>query len=251
MVKMQVAAVIPARYASSRFPGKPLALIAGRPMIQWVYERAVQAQMVDQVLVATDDERILAAVKTFGGQAVMTSPKHRNGSERVAEVAAGLKVRIVVNVQGDEPLIEPAMIDQALAPLLGDESLLVSTLKSPISTAEELLDPNLVKVVTDKEGFALFFSRAPIPYQRRLWRDKVTPTANHYKHIGLYAYQREFLLKLCRLPPTPLEQAEQLEQLRIMENGYRIKVIETEYSCLGVDTPEDISKIEQLLLEKE
>ncbi len=219
---MRVVAIIPARYASSRFPGKPLARIAGKPMIQWVYERTLQAQSVDQVFVATDDERIMAAVKVFGGQAVLTSPEHRNGSERVAEVAADLDAQIVVNVQGDEPLIEPVMIDEAVAPLLDNEEVLIGTLKSSINTVGELLDPNVVKVVTDEEDFALLFSRSPIPYQRQLWQEEAIPTTNHYKHIGLYVYQREFLLKLCNLLPTPLEQAEQLEQLRVMEHGYKI-----------------------------
>ncbi len=247
---MRAAAVIPARYASTRFPGKPLALIAGKPMIQWVYERTGQAGLVDEVIVATDDERILLVVESFGGKAVLTSAEHSNGSERVAEVAAALSARVIINVQGDEPLIEPAMIDQALAPLLEDESILAGTLMSPIKKAEELINPNIVKVVTDNNGFALYFSRSPIPCQRDLWKEAVVATENHYKHIGLYAYQREFLLRLCRLSPSLLEQAEQLEQLRILQNGYRIKVIETQYSCLGVDTPEDIKKIETLLNRK-
>ncbi|MBI5787800.1 MAG: 3-deoxy-manno-octulosonate cytidylyltransferase [Candidatus Schekmanbacteria bacterium] len=244
---MKAVAIIPARYASSRFPGKPLAIIAGRPMIQWVYERTQKAGLLDETIVATDDERILKAVQDFGGKAVMTSPAYRNGSERIAEVAAGLDAQVIVNVQGDEPAIEPAMIDQAIAPLLKDKNIPVSTLKTPIENAAELISPHVVKVVTDNQGYALYFSRSPIPYQRERWKDQIAPAGNHYKHIGLYAYRRDFLLQFCRMQPTLLEQAEELEQLRVLENGYKIKVIETRYKSLGVDTPEDIIKVEYIL----
>ena len=234
---MSVCAIIPARYASTRFPGKPLADICGKPMIQHVYERTLQAGSVGRVIVATDDERIRAVVAGFGGEVALTRADHPSGTDRLAEVAATLDADLVVNVQGDEPLIDPVMIDQAVRPLQQDASVVMGTLKSRIVDAADYANPNVVKVVTDVSGFALYFSRAPIPYQR----DDVP--APLFKHVGLYVYRRDFLLKYPRLPETPLEQAEKLEQLRALEHGYRIFVAETDRQSIGVDVPEDLQKV--------
>jgi 3-deoxy-manno-octulosonate cytidylyltransferase (CMP-KDO synthetase) len=202
-------------------------------MIEHVYYRAAASQIVRAVMVATDDERIRRAVEAFGGAAVMTRATHRSGTERLAEVAAGLDCEIVVNVQGDEPLLEPGMIDEVVAPLAADATLMMTTLRRPIADAGELANPNVVKVVASPEDFALYFSRAPL--------------ASGERHIGLYAYRREFLLTLAALPPTRLEQAESLEQLRALEHGYRIKVPETAYESVGVDTPDDLERVRRLL----
>ena len=254
----QVVAIIPARYASSRFPGKPLVDIAGKPMIQWVYERTRLASGVGRVLVATDDARIHQAVVNFGGEAMMTSPAHPTGTDRLAEVAAGLDAWLIVNVQGDEPLIEPAAIDAAIAPFADDPTLVMSTLRCPIPTLDELFDISITKVVVDVHDFALYFSKAPIPYHRDEWGPVTSmvprlrlsggtaPTLG-WRHIGLYVYRRTFLLELARLPQTPLERLEQLEQLRALEQGYRIKVVPTPYLSIGVDTPEDLAKVRHVL----
>jgi 3-deoxy-manno-octulosonate cytidylyltransferase (CMP-KDO synthetase) len=249
---VQITVIIPARYASSRFPGKPLADIHGKTMIQRVYERASQSERVDRVIVATDDERIAAAVSAFGGELCMTSPNHETGTDRLAEVAAGLTSDLIVNVQGDEPLIDPAMIDQAVAPLVDDASIDMGTLMVPITSAEEFMSPNVVKVVTDQRGSALYFSRAPIPCVRDCedLRDDFSRQRAH-KHIGLYVYRREFLLKYPQLMATPLEAMEKLEQLRALEHGYRIHVVETGSPSQGVDTPEDLEKVRQIVAELE
>lgn len=233
---MKVTGIIPARYNSTRFAGKPLVDIAGKPMIQHVYERAVQAAVLDDVLVATDDERIYTRVEEFGGKAVMTSPDHATGTDRLAEAAAGLDSDLIVNIQGDEPLLAPESIEQAVLPLLKDTSVVMGTLKCRIDDTREISDPNVVKVVTDQNGYALYFSRSPIPYPR-----EGEPV--YYKHIGLYVYRKDFLLRFASLPPTPLEQLEKLEQLRALENGYRIKVVETDHPAIGVDTPADLEKV--------
>lgn len=246
---MGVTVVIPARYASTRFPGKPLADLCGKPMIQWVYERSEACELVDRAIVATDDTRISLAVKAFGGDVVMTRSDHATGTDRLAEVAADLDDDLVVNVQGDEPLIDPAMIQAAVAPLLADSSIPMGTLKTPLTSLEEYQNPNVVKVVTDLEGFALYFSRAPIPYPRdfsqdldQRWNELATA-----KHVGLYVYRREFLLNYPRLRVTPLESQENLEQLRALEHGYRIRVAETGLVGQGVDTPEDLERVRALL----
>lgn len=242
-----IVAVIPARYGSTRFPGKALAMIKGRPMIQWVYERTAKAASLDRVLVATDDQRIADAVLAFGGECVMTSSAHSTGTDRIAEVAASLDCDLIVNVQGDEPLIEPAMIDDAVAPLRHDPGIVMGTLCGRIDIAEEAFDPNIVKVVLDRDGFALYFSRAPIPWDRDRWSGlDVGARPLHdrfYKHIGLYVYRRAFLLNYAALGPTPLESIEKLEQLRALETGHRIKVVETSHRSIGVDTPHDLQKI--------
>ena len=247
---MTVLAVIPARYASSRFPGKALALIAGKPMIQHVYERVRQARTVTRAVVATDDERILAAVKEFNGHAAMTRLDHRTGTDRVAEVAAQIEAEIYVNVQGDEPLIEPGAIDAAVEALQESsesaeaEFPAVATLCCAIRDPREIMDPNIVKVVFDFQGDALYFSRAPIPWLRE---EKAPVGAQHWKHLGLYVFRRDVLLEFPTLPPGELEKLEQLEQLRLLENGYKIRVVETEYDSVSVDTPEDLPRVEQLL----
>jgi 3-deoxy-manno-octulosonate cytidylyltransferase (CMP-KDO synthetase) len=244
----KIVAIIPARYGSTRFPGKALALIGGKPMIQWVYERARQSRMISRVVVATDDERIRKTVGDFGGEAVMTSAKHETGTDRVAEAARDLECGLIVNVQGDEPLIHPEMIDQAIAPLAADPVIPMGTLCRRIEDPREAADPNVVKVVSDRHGFALYFSRAPIPWDRDHWAWMNPPggLALHgpvYKHIGLYVYRREFLLSFASLPQTALERVEKLEQLRALEYGHKIRVVQTEHESFGVDIPDDLSKI--------
>jgi len=250
--------IIPARYGSTRFPGKPLADLSGKPLIQHVVERAMGAKLLTEVLVATDDERILRAVETFGGKAYITSRDHPSGTDRVAEVARCLRSPLVVNIQGDEPLIAPEMIDQAIGPFLKDKGLQMGTLCKMMEDPVEVSNPHTVKVVFDREGYALYFSRLPIPYHTvqgsRFTVQGKEPSAishqpfNYYKHIGLYVYRREFLLKLTGLPQTPLERAERLEQLRALEHGFRIKVVETEYDSIGVDTPEDLERVRKLMV---
>lgn len=230
---LQIVAVIPARYHSSRFPGKALADIAGRPMVEHVCRRAAAARGIDAVVVATDDERIASTVERFGGIARMTAASHRTGTDRVAEVARDLDCEIVVNVQGDEPLIESRMIEEAVEALAADPTAQMSTLRRLIDDEAECRNPNVVKVVVDIHDRALYFSRAPIP---------VGP-GPVYKHVGLYAYRRPFLLTLTTLPQTPLERAESLEQLRVLEHGFRIRAVETHHDSIGVDTPEDLERV--------
>ena len=232
--------VIPARYASSRFPGKALAQIAGRTMIEHVYRRATESARVSAVLVATDDRRVADAVQAFGGEVRMTRAAHRSGTERLAEVAESLTCDLVVNVQGDEPLIDPRMIDEAIAPLAADATLPMGTLRRAITDPAELASPHVVKVVVDCHDRALYFSRATIPARRE---PGAATFARTFKHIGLYVYRREFLLTLAALPPTPLEQAELLEQLRALEHGYRVVAVETTFDSIGVDTPDDLERV--------
>lgn len=249
---MNITAIIPARYASSRLPGKPLLELAGKPMILHVIERARMVKAINQVIVATDDERIFQVVMQAGAEVRMTSPAHQTGTDRLAEVAAQLNAEIVVNVQGDEPFIEPATIEAALQPLLDDDSVMMATTCEPILSAEDLLNPNVVKVVMDRAGFALYFSRQPIPFLRaEVLAHKTLQAAieadqellhRFAKHTGLYVYRREFLLTYAQLPPTPLEQSEALEQLRALEHGYRIRVVRTAHRSMGIDTPEDLEK---------
>ena len=244
---MNIIAVIPARYASTRFPGKALAEIVGKPMIQHVYERTVQAKLVNNVIVATDDERIYQVVTSFGGVCRMTRLDHETGTDRLAEVAEGLDADIIVNVQGDEPLIVPDMIDQAIQPFLGEPSLKMGTLKTRIRCLHDFLSPNVVKVVTDKEENALYFSRSPLPFFRDKWQDLKDDSFSSgkllcYKHVGLYVYRRDFLLEFAAMSPTFLEISEKLEQLRALENGVLIRVVGTEFESIGVDTPDDLAK---------
>jgi 3-deoxy-manno-octulosonate cytidylyltransferase (CMP-KDO synthetase) len=243
----KVVVVIPARYGATRLPGKPLVLLAGKPMIQRVYERAKLAKRADQVIVATDDERILKAVEGFGGEARITRADHRTGTERVAEVAAHVAGDVFVNVQGDEPLLDPSAVDMVVSSLLEEPQASISTVATPVKTPGDIMDPNVVKTVLDFDGNALYFSRAPIPWVR--------DTANkiqvrHLKHLGLYVFQREALLEYPTLPQGELERIEQLEQLRWMENGWKIRVAEVEHDAVSVDVPEDVERVEKLLREQ-
>lgn len=247
---MEVVALIPARYGSTRFPGKPLALLRGKPMIQHVYEQTCQVQGLNRVLVATDDERIAQAVQIVGGEVVMTRADHPTGTDRLAEVAQGLQADIIVNVQGDLPFFPPAMVEDAVAALTHAPTAAMATVKTPIQTDDEWHNPNVVKVVTDHEGYALYFSRSPIPFCRepQATRLGVAPTLIlGYRHIGLYVYRRDFLLTFTTLPATPLEEAEKLEQLRALEWGYKIRVTETERPTVEVDTPQDLRRAEEML----
>ncbi|EGO62931.1 3-deoxy-manno-octulosonate cytidylyltransferase [Acetonema longum] len=239
---MKILCVIPARYASTRLPGKPLADIAGKPMIRHVYERVSLAKRPDRVLVATDHSLVLQAVEQFGGQVMLTSPAHPTGTDRLAEVAVSFPdFDVVINVQGDEPLIEPSVIDNLAAAFDRDPDLLMATLKTRLAESEYQV-PSVVKVVTDLNGYALYFSRSLVPYPRA-----ASGNTTWYKHIGIYAYRRDFLLRYASFSATPLEQAESLEQLRALEHGYRIKVLETDFQSVGVDTPEDLAKVNALL----
>jgi len=240
----RVVVIIPARYESTRLPGKPLADLHGQPMIQRVYERAQRARGVARVLIATDDERIRTAVRAFGGDVVMTERAHRTGTDRIAEVAAALEADVVVNVQGDLPLLDPAFVDAVVTPLRADAGLPMATIKTAIAERAELDNPNVVKVVTDRDGYALCFSRSPLPHHRD---GAAAGAVLGHKHIGLYGYRRDFLLSFARLAPTPLEQAEQLEQLRALEWGFRIKVAEVAAASIEVDTPRDLERARQEL----
>ena len=226
--------VIPARYEAQRFPGKILASETGKPLIQHVHEAASRARCADRIIVATDDQRIADAVATFGGEAVMTRADHPNGTSRIAEVAAALNTNIIVNVQGDEPELDPDSIDRAVDALRRHDDCVMATLAAPLHDEQDIANPNVVKVVMDQAGRALYFSRAPIPHVR----EKNEDSAATCKHVGLYVYRRPFLETYVNLAPTPLETAERLEQLRVLEHGYRIAVAETDNNAPGIDTPE-------------
>ena len=238
---MRIVGVIPARLAATRLPNKPLVDIGGKTMIERVWDQAKKATRLSELIVATPDEAIKDAVEAFGGVAAMTSDQHRSGTDRLAEVARRLEADIFVNIQGDEPLIDPATIDLSVEPLLTDETASMSSLMCPCPL-EELDNPACVKVVTDLQGRALYFSRARIPYRR--YPDSGVEVM---QHIGLYAYRREFLLKFAQLPPSPLEQMEALEQLRALEHGYRIAMVRVERAPLSVDTEEDLERVRMLL----
>jgi 3-deoxy-manno-octulosonate cytidylyltransferase (CMP-KDO synthetase) len=252
---MAVVAIIPARFGSTRLPGKPLANIGGKPMIQHVYESTSKARVLDRVLVATDDRRIEAAVKAFGGEVMMTSPVHASGTDRLAEVARKIKADWLVNVQGDLPFIHAATITRAVQPMRRNRTIPMGTVCTAIYDEAEWHNPNIVKVLMDRQGFALYFTRSSIPYvrnsgidpsgrksfartKRRLWG---------FRHLGLYVYRRDFLLKFARMRPTALERIESLEQLRALENGYRIYVAEVDERSVEVDTPEDLKRAESYL----
>lgn len=244
MSDVKVVVVIPARYGSTRLPGKPLVSLAGRPMIRYVYERARQAQTVARVIVATDDQRIVDAVQEFGGEAVITRADHRTGTERVAEVAAREEGDVFVNVQGDEPLIDPVSIDTAVGALMEEPAAQIATVATPVRYAGDIMDLNVVKVVLDFDGNALYFSRAPIPWVRDT-QSKVH--VKYWKHLGLYVFQRDALLEYPTLPLGELERVEQLEQLRWMENGWKIRVAEVAHDAVSVDVPEDVARVERLM----
>jgi len=240
---LSIVAIIPARYASTRLPGKALVDLDGRPMIEHVYRRVSASKILSDVIVATDDLRIATRVNDFGGKVRLTKATHETGTDRLAEVAASLDCDVVVNVQGDEPLIDPRAVDELVAPFVSDRSLQMTTLFRRIQDAAELNNPNITKVVIDRGGFALYFSRAPIPYVR----DPRGGWPPLYRHIGLYAYRRSALLVLASLEPTPLERAEALEQLRALEHGIRIKAVETRHESFEVNTPEDLEQVRRLL----
>jgi 3-deoxy-manno-octulosonate cytidylyltransferase (CMP-KDO synthetase) len=233
----EAAGIIPARYGATRFPGKPLAMIAGKPLIQRVYERARKAKYLRQLIVATDDARIFSASRAFGADVRMTSPDHRSGTERVAEVAEGLDTPIIINIQGDEPLLQGQMIDD-LVQVLQDDAIGMATLATKVTDMDRIHDQDIVKVVADKNGDALYFSRSPLPFQ----------SADYFhQHIGIYGYQKEFLMKFHTLPVSRLEASEGLEQLRALENGYKIKIVPTHFQALSVDTPQDIIAVEKFI----
>ena len=247
MSKPSVVAVIPARYASTRLPGKPLVPLAGKPMVQHVYERTKLASTVNRVIVATDDQRIIDAVRAFGGEARMTRADHRTGTERIAEVAAHETGDVFVNVQGDEPLIDPAAIDTAVQALLEGEPAQIATVATPIRVTADIMDPNIVKTVLDFDENALYFSRAPIPWVRDT-QHKVH--VKYWKHLGLYVFQRDALLEYPTLPQGDLERIEQLEQLRWLENGWKIRVAEVEHDAVSVDVAEDVVRVEKRMEEE-
>jgi 3-deoxy-manno-octulosonate cytidylyltransferase (CMP-KDO synthetase) len=241
-VHRKILGVIPARYASTRFPGKSLANIDSRTMLEHVYERASMARYLGPIVIATDDRRIYDAARSFGARVKMTRADHVSGTDRVAEVASAFEdVDLVVNVQGDEPLIDPDAIDAAILPLLEEPAIPMGTLKKRIEDPREVSDPNVVKVVTDRFENAIYFSRSTIP------SGTASMDCVHFKHIGLYIYRRSFLLKYSDLPAGPLERSERLEQLRALENGFKIRVVETDYESLGVDTPEDLARVQELM----
>ena len=241
---MKSICVIPARYSSTRLPGKPLADICGKPMICRVWERASRARSVAEVIVATDDERILRAVEEHSGRAMMTRADHKTGTDRLAEVAEHFPdVEVVVNVQGDEPLIEPSLIDELVAQFVEDKDLQMATVATELTDAAEMNNPNNVKVVLDMNDNALYFSRSLIPYPRNVGKSPV------FKHIGIYAYRRQFLIDYAKMKSTPLEQAESLEQLRALENGFKIRVIKSSCQFIGVDTEEDLRLVNEIYRE--
>jgi len=229
--------IIPARYHSTRFPGKALAPILGKPLIQWVFEGARQARLLDRIIVATDDERISSAVREIGGEAVITSAGHESGTERISEAAMSVDASIIINIQGDEPLVNGSMLD-ALVSVLNDSSIMMATLMARVKDMSLHQESHIVKVVTDKAGYALYFSRSPLPCQA---------TDYFFQHIGIYGYQKDFLLNFHHLPQSRLAKIEQLEQLRVLENGIKIKTIEISPRTLSVDTPQDIIKVENFL----
>jgi 3-deoxy-manno-octulosonate cytidylyltransferase (CMP-KDO synthetase) len=244
-MKRDIVCIIPSRYESSRFPGKPLADLCGKPMIQHVYERVAQAKAVPYVAVATDDERIFAAVKKFGGNAIMTATTHRSGTDRIAEAVRSLQLSaaaIVVNIQGDQPIFEPMQVDEVILPLIDDPTIVMSTLIYKIILEEEITHPHAVKVVLDQHNFALYFSRSTIPYVRSR-----KMKADYYKHHGIYAYRRDFLDTFTKLPEGKLEKLEALEQLRALEYGYKIKVVITPYDSVEVDNELELERVRRIL----
>ncbi|MFH1888703.1 MAG: 3-deoxy-manno-octulosonate cytidylyltransferase [Candidatus Omnitrophota bacterium] len=244
---MDVIGIIPARYSSTRFEGKVLADILGKPMIQYVWEMAKQSLLLDDLVIACDDERVFEAANGFGAKVVLTAKGHLSGTDRIIEVVNPLEVKKIINIQGDEPLIHPMMIDAVAQALLDDGNLSMATIARKIDNACDADDPNVVKVVMDKNNFALYFSRSAIPYRAK---ESEVASPVYYKHIGLYGYTKDFLFTYKNLPVSSLEKTERLEQLRVLEGGYRIKVIETKYDTLGVDTPGDLEKVKLRLKEE-
>jgi 3-deoxy-manno-octulosonate cytidylyltransferase (CMP-KDO synthetase) len=243
---LEVIGVIPARYQSTRLPFKLTRALCGKPLLQWVWERASQARLLDSLVIACDDARLCDLAKSFGAKVMMTSPKHSSGTDRVAEAVRDTSVKIVLNIQADEPLINPLSIDRLAEEMLSNPQLVMATLRRKIDDESDVLNPNIVKVVCDKDAFALYFSRFAIPYYRQAPQTKV-----YYKHLGIYAYTKDFLYTFKNLPFSYLEDAEKLEQLRALEAGYKIKVVETIFNSWGVDTEEDLQKLEAMLKEKQ
>lgn len=241
---MDVIGVIPARYGSTRFEGKVLADLLGKPMLQHVWERARKAKFLDELIIACDDERILNSALSYPAKAVLTAKAHTCGTDRIAEAVNPIDVKIVINIQADEPLIQPLMIDSLAHALLDDKTLYMATLIKKIDDPKEIKDPNVVKVVADKDNFAIYFSRAAIPYHAQ---NSEIKSPVYYKHIGLYGYTKDFLFTYKNLSSSELEKVERLEQLRVLEKGYRIKVIETKFDSIGVDTPEDLERAEEYM----
>jgi 3-deoxy-manno-octulosonate cytidylyltransferase (CMP-KDO synthetase) len=244
---MNALGVIPARYESNRFPGKVLADLCGQPVIQYVYEEALKASTLEDLLVATDDERILKRVENFSGRALLTAKGHQSGTDRITEVVNPIDTQIVVNIQADEPLIHFSMIDELVNCLLQNPDICMATLIHKIEDKRQLEDPNIVKVVKSKDDFALYFSRSLIPHSRSSLQ--LSPSLSFYKHLGIYAYTKDFLFTFTNLPVGILERSERLEQLRALEHGYKIKLIETSFNTIGVDTPQDLERVKQILLE--
>lgn len=241
----KTAIIIPARYGSSRLEGKPLLKVAGKPIIQWVYEKAQQAKLADMIIVATDDKRIYDAVKAFGGEVEMTSVNHKCGSDRIREVVERHnEISFIVNLQGDEPLIEPSAIDEVIKNVKDDDLADISTLIRVLHNEKEINNPNLVKCVKDKNGFALYFSRSKIPFERN------SIDGNFYGHLGIYGYKRDALIKMTSMAQTPLEKTESLEQLRALENGMKIKTSVVDFVPVGIDTAEDLEKFKQIIAER-
>ena len=241
----KTAIIIPARYGSSRLEGKPLLKVAGKPIIQWVYEKAQQAKLADMIIVATDDKRIYDAVKAFGGEVEMTSVNHKCGSDRIREVVERHDdISFIVNLQGDEPLIEPSAIDEVIKNVKDDDLADISTLIRVLHDEKEINNPNLVKCVKDQNGFALYFSRSKIPFERN------SIDGNFYGHLGIYGYKRDALIKMTSMAQTPLEKTESLEQLRALENGMKIKTSVVDFVPVGIDTAEDLEKFKQIIAER-
>ncbi len=249
MQRFHVLGVIPARYGSTRFPGKVLKPLRGRPIVEWVWRQAKKASRVDDVWIATDDERVMKAAESFGARAFMTSPELPSGSDRIAAVVAEVDVDLVVNIQGDEPCIDPATIDRAVEALEGDSGAMVSTARFKLERLEDLDNPNVVKVISDCRGRALYFSRSPLPSLARVEHDAESDELpiEAFKHLGMYVYRKEALMKFCSMAPSNFERIEKLEQLRFLENGYPIQVVDAESDSIGVDTPEDLEELSHIL----
>ncbi len=241
---MKFLGVIPARYESTRLPKKPLKDICGHSMIEWVYKRAMKSNL-DEVIIATDSQEVFDEVKRFGGEVILTDKNHLNGTSRIAEVCEKITdYDVIINVQGDEPLIEPDMINSLIDVFKKEESLKMATLKHKLHKKEDIENPNFVKVITDRDDYAIYFSRSVIPYPRNENLDI------YFKHVGIYGYKREFVLEYSKMESTPLENSESLEQLRVLENGYKIKVLETPFEIIGVDTKEELEKVRNYIIEK-
>lgn len=238
---MKIMGVIPARFHSTRFAGKVLADLGGKPVVQHVWENAKKSKMLDDLVIAADDERIIKEAEDFNAKAIYTSPDQPSGTDRLVEVVNPIDVEVIINIQGDEPMVRPEMIDELARTILEEKDVQMATLARRIEDTNEIKNPNVVKVLIDKNGFALYFSRSVIPYPRH----ETMPI--YYKHLGLYAYTKDFLFEFTNLPKSHLEMTEGLEQLRALENGYRIKVVETKFDTIGIDTPEDLEKAKQAM----